>query len=161
MSSCTENTSELIIHSDPRESLHGNPATSLHGDPDAQQISEPSDEIEELRPWKLLKESLEKALSDPTCGPRPITLEDYRRRSASKRLNILKETSKEESPKKPRAGLEAKFRKLIGEYHRLAVISTGSQKQNFVRKIKELQKERNTLRKIKRERKAVMSKLNN
>ncbi|KAL5283828.1 C3orf30.2 family protein [Megaselia abdita] len=91
-----------------------------------------------------LKEALDR---DPKSGPRPLTIEEYRRRCQQKTPNPGQQTSSPVSRQQPnqvakkRGGKKVKQRRKLGELYCLAAIAvTRDEKRHFIKQIQEIRK---------------------
>lgn len=88
-------------------------------------------------------------MGNPTAGPRPITIEQYRARQG-RRQEV--QTVREERPPKVRTGEEAKFRARIGEANRLFHLAVGAAERERIRRdIRQIHQERREYRNKKRQ----------
>jgi len=84
---------------------------------------------------------LEELLKEPKAGPRPITIEEYRRRlqQGKKQVPSKSPTTK----KRRRGGALTRFKKQLGQLHKLIVVTQGAQfRQEILNKIKKIERER-------------------
>lgn len=102
---------------------------------------------------KATKAQLERALGDPTVGPRPITIEEYRRRQAAKNSTPI--IPPEVRPvKKLRSGVEAYFQRRLQEAQRALVLASNKEEKRLASQwINELKMQRTNYRIQKKENK--------
>lgn len=103
---------------------------------------------------------LQSALENPTAGPRPLTIEEYRRR-------LAKNPSREPQPiqrvkeKKIRTGVEAKFRERLLDAQRELVLAGNKEARKLANhKIAKIKAQRQSYRREKRAAR-IKSKTNN
>lgn len=100
----------------------------------------------ELQKKKTIHQEI---LENPRAGPKPISIEEYRRR-----IQKLAAEPKHQTITKTRGGRQAQRSNEIKTLHRLANLAiTKEENQRFKREIKELQKERSREYKIKKKEK--------
>lgn len=87
------------------------------------------------------QQAIEEAIrSNPSAGPKAITIADYLKRKGP----IIKKELPVPPKQKTRGGWKVKIRRQLGELYRLAAIATTkAEKQNFIRQIKALEEKRN------------------
>lgn len=94
------------------------------------------------------------ALEDPKAGPRPITLEEYRRRQSTRRPQ---EAPTQPQPKKQKSGSEAYFKRRLQEAQRELVFARTKEAKRLADKhIQEIKTERTNYRKKKKAAKQKM-----
>lgn len=87
----------------------------------------------------LPNSSLEKELkNNPHAGPRPISIEEYRKRRETVNKKIQEEQGEHpQQTKRPRGGVAVKLRQEIGELHRIIAITTDRHlKKKLIQKLK-------------------------
>lgn len=103
----------------------------------------------------ILPNTLQRELEDSTKGPRPISIEDYRKRrqqSQQPKQEFQQQPTDVIAKKKTRGGVQVKLRKEIGNLHRLILIADKSNKRNFLQHLKKLQRQLKSHKQIKRSR---------
>lgn len=81
---------------------------------------------------------LEIELRDSTKGPRPISLDEYRKRKAN---NPTPQQSVAPPKPKTRGGKQVKLRREIANLNRLLVIADSNNRRVFLKKLRELKKQ--------------------
>jgi len=92
-----------------------------------------------LKPPVPLQQRLQE---DPQAGPRPITIEEYRQRNKQRPKEVSLEL-KQQPKKRRRGGALTKFKKELGELHRMLVITKDTNlRKQMLQKIKLLEQKR-------------------
>lgn len=87
-----------------------------------------------------LQTSLQIELQDPSKGPRPISIEDYRRRLDKKVIPEVPFPHQGQHPKS-RGGRQVKLRKEIANIHRLLLIADKVNRRGFLRQLRYLKQQ--------------------
>lgn len=89
---------------------------------------------------------LQEALKDPTAGPRPISLEEYRRRQVN-RVAAQRNQAEQQVVKKPRSGKEPEFqRQLQAAQRELILAATKEDKRLASQRINKIKMDRRNYR---------------